>query len=100
MLHHHLQDLISKFDAMVASIGALSDTAATRFDQQKAAAASLSAAMTDTITSMKEAAALAQQLQAKYVEQTLMLDAATGSIIEDWNCSRTTDWEVSFAVAR
>lgn len=60
----------------------------------------MSAAMRDSITSMREAAALAEQLQAKYVEQTLMLDAATGSFIEDWNCSRTTEWEVAFDVSR
>jgi hypothetical protein len=49
---------------------------------------------------MREAAVLAEQLQAKYVEQTLMLDAATGSFFGDWNCSRTADWEVAFTVSR
>lgn len=85
---------------MVAALGTLADTAAARFDQQAAAAASMSAALKDSITAMREAATLAQKLQAKYVEQTLMLDAATGSIIEDWDCSRTSDWEVGFAVSR
>jgi hypothetical protein len=85
---------------MVTQLTASADAAATKFGQQQAAAASLSASMRDSITSMREAAVLAQQLTDKYVEQTLMLDAATGGVIEDWNCSRTTDLEVAFAVNR
>jgi hypothetical protein len=93
-----MQSLVSQFDDMIAALSSSADAAATRFDVQQAAAASLSTAMRDSVTSMRDAAALAQQLQAKYVEQTLMLDAATGGIFEDWSCARTTEWEVAFAV--
>lgn len=93
-----MQGLVAQFADMVTVLGASADAAASKFDQQKSTAATLAAAMQDSITSMREAAALAEQLQAKYVEQTLMLDAATGGIIEDWSCGRTTDWEVGFAV--
>jgi hypothetical protein len=96
----HLQGLVAQFASMVTALGASADAAATKFDQQKSAATTLAASMQDSITSMREAAALAEQLQAKYVEQTVMLDAATGGIIEDWSCSRTLDWEVGFAVHR
>lgn len=85
---------------MITALSSSADAAATRFNIQQAAAASLSTAMQDSVTSMREAAALAEQLQAKYVEQTLMLDAATGGIFEDWSCARTTEWEVAFAVSR
>jgi hypothetical protein len=95
-----LQSLVSQFNDMVTALSTSADAAAARFDVQQAAAVSMSVAMRDSITSMREAAVLAEQLQAKYVEQTIMLDAATGSFIEDWNCSRTDDWEVSFDVAR
>lgn len=93
-----VQSLVGEFASMVTALSASADAAATKFDQQKAVAVALSAAMQDSITSMREAAALAEQLQAKYVEQTVMMDAATGGIIEDWSCARTPDWEVSFAV--
>lgn len=94
------QDLVSQFAGMVAALSSSADKAATKFDEQRAAAKSVSAAMKDALTSMRNAAALAEQLQSKYVEQTLMMDAATGSIIEDWNCARTSDWEVWFTVSR
>jgi hypothetical protein len=93
-----LQGLVAQFSSMVTALGASADAAAAKFDLQKSAATTLSASMQDSITSMREAAALAEQLQAKYVEQTVMLDAATGGIIEDWSCSRTLDWEVGFTV--
>lgn len=95
-----LQALVEKFDDMVTALSTLANQAAAKFDQQKIAAQSLSAAMRDSITAMQDAAALAQQLQSKYVQQSLLLDAATGSLVEDWNCSRTQDWEVSFATSR
>jgi hypothetical protein len=85
---------------MVAALSSLADKAAAKFDEQRAAALSVSAAMKNALTSMRDAAALAEQLQAKYVEQMLMMDAATGSIFEDWNCARTSDWEVEFTVSR
>jgi hypothetical protein len=95
-----MQALVTQYADMVTALSASADAAANKFSQQQAAAASLSASMRDSITSMKEAAALAQQLTDKYVEQMLMLDAATGGFIEDWNCSRTSNWEVAFAVER
>jgi hypothetical protein len=95
-----LQDLVSQFAGMVAALSSSADKAAAKFGEQQAAAESASAAMKDALTSMRNAAAMAEQLQSKYVEQTLMMDAATGSFIEDWNCARTSDWEVGFTVSR
>lgn len=95
-----LQGLVSQFAGMVAALSSSADKAAARFDAQRAAAVSVSAAMKDALTAMRDAAALAEQMQARYVEQTLMLDSATGSIMEDWSCDRTSDWEVGFAVNR
>jgi hypothetical protein len=85
---------------MVAALSTLADQAASKFDQQRTTATSLVAAMKDSITAMREAAALAEQLKAKYVEQSLLMDSATGALIDDWNCSRTRDWGVTFAVSR
>jgi hypothetical protein len=91
---------VSKFDEVVTALGTLADQAVARFATQQAAATALAGAMRDSVTAMREAAVLAQQLQAKYVEQTVMLDAATGSLIEDWSCNRTAQSEVEFSLDR
>eukprot|EP00879_Flechtneria_rotunda_P028207 GHRR01030295.1.p1 GENE.GHRR01030295.1~~GHRR01030295.1.p1 ORF type:complete len:524 (+),score=176.95 GHRR01030295.1:86-1573(+) len=94
------QGLVTDFSYMVANLSSLADQAAAKFDQQAAAAANLSAAITDTITSMRDSAALAEALQHKYVEQTLMLDAATGAATGEWSCNRTKLWKPAFSVDR
>jgi hypothetical protein len=91
---------VTSFDAMVAALSALSDQAAAKFNQQTSTAATLAASMSDTITAMREAAALNEQMTEKYVQQTLMLDAATGQLNEDWSCNREKYWELHFATNR
>jgi hypothetical protein len=98
--HAQLQDLVTSFDAMVAALAALSDEAAAKFNQQASTAATLAASMSDTITAMREAAALNEALAEKYVEQTLMLDAATGQAVDGWSCDRQKYWELRFGVNR
>jgi hypothetical protein len=95
-----MQDLVTSFDAMVAALSDLSDQAAAKFNQQASAAATLAASMSDTITAMREAAALNEAMTEKYVQQTLMLDAATGQLVEDWSCNRDKYWELHFAMNR
>jgi hypothetical protein len=95
-----LQDLVTSFDAMVAALSSLSDEAAAKFDQQASTAATLAASMSDTITAMREAAALNEALAEKYVQQTLMLDAATGQLVDGWACNREKHWELAFSVNR
>jgi hypothetical protein len=60
-------------------VSALADRAATGFDAQTASFAALSGAMSDTVVSMREAASYAERLLEEYVNQQVMLDAATGA---------------------
>lgn len=93
-----LQDLVTEFDSLVSTINHLADVAVQKFDQQATAAATYAASVNDAVTSMRESASLAQALQQKYVEQTLMIDAATGQIVEDWTCDRGKYLNVHFTV--
>lgn len=95
-----MQDLVASFDAMVATLSDLSDQAAAKFNMQASAAASLAASMSDTITAMREAAALNEATTEKYVQQTLMLDAATGQAADGWSCDRAKYWELHFGMNR
>lgn len=91
---------MSTFDAMVTAISSLANQAMDKFDQQHAAAASLATTMNDAITTMRESAALTEAMREKYVQQTLMVDGATGQLIDDWSCSRTKHWELHFNTSR
>eukprot|EP00878_Enallax_costatus_P039271 GHUV01044855.1.p1 GENE.GHUV01044855.1~~GHUV01044855.1.p1 ORF type:complete len:318 (+),score=65.38 GHUV01044855.1:613-1566(+) len=95
-----MQDLVSGFDTLVSTINSLADLAITKFNQQTAVAATYAASISDAITSMRESSSLAEALQQKYVEQTMMIDAATGQAIEDWSCDRTKYLNVHFTVNR
>lgn len=95
-----MQNLVTSFDDMVSALNALSDQAAARFEQQATTAASLAASMSDTITAMREAAALNEAMAERYVQQTLMLDAATGQLVDGWSCNREKYWELAFSVNR
>jgi hypothetical protein len=91
---------VTSFDAMVAALSSLSDEAAAKFNQQASTAAALAASMSDAITAMREAAALNEEMAEKYVQQTLMLDAATGQLVDGWSCDREKYWELRFGVNR
>lgn len=95
-----LQDLVTEFDSLVSIINHLTDAAIQKFDQQGAAPAAVTfaASVNDAVTSMRESASLAEALQQKYVEQTLMIDAATGQVVEDWTCDRGKYLNIHFAV--
>lgn len=94
-----LQDLVAAYDGMVTALSGLADSAAAKFDQQVAATATLSSALGSAITTMRESAALTQQLQQKYVEQTLMLQDATGTGVTE-ACNRTRAWAATFTINR
>jgi hypothetical protein len=83
---------------MVSSVGGLADAAAAAFDRQLDAAAQLSASMADAITAMRDAVAVTEATQRKYVEQNMMLDAATGNAVSEWSCNRTRRTIMAFTV--
>jgi hypothetical protein len=95
-----LQGLVSDFDAMVSVIGSLSDKAVAKFDQQVAAAKAMAASAGDAITAMKEAAALTAQLSQKYLQQTIMLQDATGTAGMSWVCDRTWAYPLEWKINR
>ena len=90
---------MAAYDGMVSALSVLADSAAAKFDQQVAATASLASALGSAITAMRESAALTQQLQQKYVEQTLMLQDATGTGVTE-ACNRTRAWAAAFTINR
>lgn len=96
----NLQELVTHFDAMVTAVNTLADQALADFNGQMAAAADRTAAMQDAVTAMREAAALAEAMQQKYLEQTLMINAATGQTSEGEVCNRTRYLNVNFVVSR
>lgn len=85
---------------MVTAINTLADQALAKFNQQAATAATYAASLNDAVTAMRDSAALAEALQQKYVEQTLMIDAATGQVVQEWTCDRSKYLDVHFVVSR
>ncbi len=97
---YHCQALLVERNTMVTRITDLANVAADKFDQQTAAATSLAASMQDTIIALRESSALTATLLDKYVAQNAYLDAATGSVVPNLNCSRASVWETSFSISR
>ena len=90
--------LLSDWGALVASVSALADRAAGGFDEQAAAFAALSGAVSGTVASMREAASYAERLLVEYVGQQAMLDAATGAAGRVAACARPGTFVARFNV--
>lgn len=85
---------------MVTDINSLAEQALAKFDQQAATASTYAASLHDAVTAMSESADLAEALQQKYVQQTLMIDAATGQVVQEWSCDRGKYFDGHFTLSR
>lgn len=81
-----LQDLLSDWDSFVHTLSGLSDQATSLFSTQAQKFTATAAQAHSAMTAIQDSLELAKQMQLKYVEQSLLMDASTAEL---WSCNCT-----------
>jgi hypothetical protein len=86
------------WQSLSQQVSLLTDQAALRFVNQQQTSQNLEKLLISTMAMITDATTAAQRLQAKYVQQALMLEASNGD--QQWSCDRGNSLEAHFELNR